>query len=299
MPRPDDALGAIAARQDDAVTHAQLLDAGYTRHDIQGRVRRAQLHRRHRGVYTVGHAPPSLRTRARAAALACGPNAVVSHATAAALWGLIGPPPGPIHVTVGGPNPGSRPGIRLHRVGHLSKADVRTQNGLRLTSPARTICDLAATEPAKTVQYAIQEGIANRLLTEPELLAAVARHGNRRGGPALRAILALEGGGGFTRSHAERVLMEIVVAAGLPPPEKNVYVEGHCVDALWRAQRLIVEIDGFATHGTRTAFESDRRCDQQLRAAGWRVIRMTYRQLRDEPVRVGVLLARALGPRPE
>ena len=83
-------------------------------------------------------------------------------------------------------------------------------------------------------------------------------------------------------------------SAGLPRPETNVRVEGHEVDAIWREQRLIVEFDGYATHGTRRSFEEDRRRDQQLVAKGWRVVRITWRQLTDEPIAVVARLAAAL-----
>lgn len=147
MQRSERLIGQIAARQDDVVSRAQLLEVGIARGEIDGRIARAQLRRRHRGVYLTGHAPPSTRTLARAALLACGEDAVISHGTAAGLWGLVAPP-AEAEITVTGRNPGAKPGIRIHRVTTLHPSEVRVlHHGLRVTSPARTICDLAATSP--------------------------------------------------------------------------------------------------------------------------------------------------------
>jgi very-short-patch-repair endonuclease len=134
------------------------------------------------------------------------------------------------------------------------------------------------------------------LLSPTELKAAARRWGRRPGAPLLRSVLQAEVGAEFTRSHAERLLMRLIDGAQLPPPEKNVRIGGYLVDAVWRQQRLIVEIDGFATHGTAVAFAADRARDAALQAAGWRVLRFTYAQLRDRPMLVLAQLVRALGP---
>ncbi len=296
MQRSERLIGQIAARQDDVVSRAQLLEVGIARGEIDGRIARAQLRRRHRGVYLTGHAPPSTRTLARAALLACGEDAVISHGTAAALWGLVAPP-AEAEITVTGRNPGAKPGIRIHRVTTLHPSEVRVlHHGLRVTSPARTICDLAATSPRREVEHALQEAIVRRLVGEAQLRAVLGRAPARPGAAVMRDVLAVERGPGFTRSAAERALMQIVDGAKLTRPEKNVRICGHLVDAVWRAARLVVEVDGFTSHGHRHAFERDRRRDQELGAAGWRVIRLTFRQLRDEPLMVAAALAQALCP---
>jgi len=163
-----------------------------------------------------------------------------------------------------------------------------------LSSPARTIFDLAAAELRREVEHALQEAIVARLVTEAELRAVTDRRAERPGARLMTQILGLEQGAGFTRSEAERMLMRVVIGAGLPRPEKNVRVEGHRVDAVWRRQRLIVEVDGRNAHDHALSFERDRRRDQALLAAGWRVIRFTYIQLRDEPLRAAAALAAAL-----
>ncbi len=294
MPRSDRPLAAIASAQHDVVTTVQLRAAGYTRHEIDGRVRRGQLTRLFRGVYFVGHASPSLCARGRAATLACGQGAVASHELAAALWGIGREPPpnagGDITVVR---STASRAGIRVHRSATL-EGDTRRRWGVPLTSPSRTISDLAATAPRDLVEHAVQEAAVRRLLTDRELSEVMERRAGHPGAPLLRAILGLESGPGFTRSAAERRLVRLIDAAGLPRPEKNLVVAGIRPDFVWPAERLIVEIDGVRGHDHGAGFARDRRRDQTLIAAGWRVVRFTAAQLRDEPLAVAAMLAAAL-----
>ena len=171
---------------------------------------------------------------------------------------------------------------------------MRVRDGLRLSAPPRTICELAATESRETVDYAIQEAAARRLLTPRELTAATEAWGSRRGAAMLRSILELKTEGELPRSWAERRLATIIARAGLLRPMTNVYVLGHLVDAVWPEQRLIVEVDGIGTHGTPVAFHADRAMDAELTVAGWRVLRFTRRQLKEQPLLVAAQLAAAL-----
>jgi len=286
-------LGQIAARQDDVVTRAQLAEVGLGRGVIEARIAAGWLQRRHRGVYFVGFAPPGARACIRAAVLACGDGSVASHRSAAALWNLL-PHSEEIDVLVPGRNPGTKPGIRIHRVANLDPTELRTREGLLLTSPARTVCDLAATEARNEVERALEEAIVARLTTERQVREVLKRHGSRPGSALMREILRSQEGTGFTRSAAERALLKLILAARLPPPEKNVRVGGHLVDFLWRAERVVVEVDGYRFHGHRAAFERDRTRDQALRAAGYAVIRVTWRALHEEPFGVVSDLTRAL-----
>ena len=295
MYRTEQAVARIASAQDGVITRHQLREAGLTDRQIARRVQRGQLRRLHRGVYLVGHSAPGLRTRAWAATLACGPRAAwVSHRLAAALYGLVRAPE-MAEVTVAGHNPGPKPGILIHRVASLEAADTRRTRGLPITAPARTICDLAAVESRPVVEHALQEAVVARILNEDHLLATIRRTPGRSGQALLTSILAVEAGRGFTRSAAERALMRLIAGAGLPRPEKNVLVCGQRVDFLWRAERLIVEVDGYTAHGHRSAFDRDRRRDQALVAQGWRVIRFTAVQVRDEPLMVVARTVEALG----
>jgi very-short-patch-repair endonuclease len=132
------------------------------------------------------------------------------------------------------------------------------------------------------------------LISDRELSAAIARGPLRTGVADLRSLREAENGSGLTRSEAERGLVGLIADAQLPRPELNARLHGYEVDFLWRTARLVVEVDGHQFHGHRTAFESDRKRDQTHAAAGYVVIRVTWRQLRDEPVATIARIAKAL-----
>jgi very-short-patch-repair endonuclease len=178
----------------------------------------------------------------------------------------------------------------VYAVGH--ERDLVRHDGLILTSPARTIADLAATRPRVEVERAWAEAQVLRLLRPSELAAAV-RPGRR--GAALLARLV--GEPEPTRSELERAMMAALRAAGLPLPHVNVRVGPYLVDFLWSGPRVVVETDGWAAHGHRGAFERDRMRDATLQARGYAVLRFTWRQVRNEPVRVAVAIAQVLALR--
>jgi very-short-patch-repair endonuclease len=219
-----------------------------------------------------------------AAILACGDGSIVSHRSAAGIWGLvIGGSRAPVEVTVVRARAPSRPGIRVHRARSLDARDVRRVERIPVTSPARTILDLAARTEGLELERMIAEGIRRGLVRETQLRELLGRSGGKRGAVALRDAVSGECGPAFTRSAAERMFLALVRSAGLPEPLVNAMVEGHEVDFLWPRHRLIVEIDGAAYHSDRAAFERDRLRDAELQAAGFRVIRVTWRQLTEDP----------------
>jgi very-short-patch-repair endonuclease len=285
------AIARVAGRQDNVITHDQLLAAGLTRGAIAHRTRSGRMRRQHRGVYLLGPAPPTPMARARAAALACAPDAVVSHRSAACLFSLLPEIGGHVDVTVAGRNPGIHRGIRLHRVGTLAKSDVTAMNGLRITSVARTICDLAATESARDTEQAFQEALYREIVTDRALATLLEREPNRRGAPIIRALIRDPR---LTPSERERRLLRLIKAAQLPKPLTNVLVHGYKADMYWPSYRLIVEFDGWGAHGHRLAFENNRKRDQVLIANGLRVMRVTDRQLTDEPIAIAARIAQAL-----
>jgi very-short-patch-repair endonuclease len=263
-PDAESSLVARARRQHGVLTFAQLRSAGLGPHAIEGRVTRGWVRRVHRGVYAVGALESDL-TAPTAALAAYGPDAVISHRTAATIWGLLPPRPAePIHITLLDANRRSRPGVRVHRA---RQAETRRRHGLRLTSPAQTLADLDGDE----VEQAYNEALVLRLTTNQE----VRRHAARR--PALRAVV--EDSPGMTRSRMERELRALIKLAGLPAPQSNVTVAGYEVDLYWPDHRLVVEFGGWSTHSSRSAFEHDRLKDAALMLAGERVIRVTGRQL--------------------
>lgn len=287
----ENAIAKIARRQDNVITREQLLSVGLGRGAIEHRVKGGTMQRIHKSVFLIGPAPPTPMARARAAALACGDGAVVSHRTAAELYGLLPKTAGDVDVTVAARNPGARPGIRLHRVAGIGPGEAVSMRGMAITSAARTICDIAATELSREVEHALQEALYREVITEASVADVIAREPHRRGAPVIRALLDDTS---LTRSERERTLLRLIKAAHLPKPVTNVRVHGYLVDALWPSHGLVLEFDGWGAHGHRLAFERDRKRDQILVAAGFRVIRVTDHQLKNEPIAVAARIAQAL-----
>jgi very-short-patch-repair endonuclease len=288
------AISRLAAAQHGVLTTAQLLACGLTRRQILVRVRDGELHRLHRGVYAVGHTALPEFGLEHAAILAAGEGAALSHTSAGWIWRVIDRLAGPVHVTLRGRLIRSRPGIEIHRGDALTTADIRTREGLPLTSPARTLIDLASQLDRAGWERALSEARFRRLIRDGELEAALERAGTRPGTAAVRDHLRREAGPQITQSEAERRFLSLVRGAGLPEPRTQQRVEGFRVDAVWPERRLIVELDGLTGHGHRSAFERDRRRDAILVARGWRVIRFTWPQLHGQPLYVIATLSAAL-----
>jgi very-short-patch-repair endonuclease len=287
-------VARIASSQQGLVTTEQLSEAGFGRSQITRRVRGEWLVRRHVGVYQLGvFAGPVAEERA--ALLACGSRAVLSHWTAAWVFELCRRVVGPIHVTFAEGLAGRRPGIRAHRSSTLPDCDVVVKHGLRVTTPARTLLDLAASTPRAELERLTEEAQVQRLASPAEMLAVVERGAGRPGVAKLRAVLDFIDEPLFTRSEAEKRLRALCRSSGLPMPRMNVQRAGWEVDAVWDTQRLVVEVDGYGFHSTRARFERDRRKDADLMLAGYRVLRITWRRLTREPEQVIALLAAALG----
>lgn len=285
----------VAGRQLAVITFHQLEVAGMSRTAIAGLARRGLLHRRHRGVYLFGHSTPLPGAIELAAVLACGEGAVVSHRSAAALLGIAAPPGDGVEVTVVQRSCRSRQALRVHNVERLDPRDHGLWHGIPTTSPARTLVDFAHQATPDERERAIAEACALKLVTEAELGAAADRAPNHAGVAAIRAELRREGGPQWTQSEGERRMLRLLRAARLPLPRTQAWIAGWPADFAWLEKRLIVEVDGYQFHGTRRAFERDRRRDQAHIAAGFRVIRVTFRQLDEEPMVVAVTIARALG----
>ena len=249
-----------ATTQHGMLTRAQLLNAGLSTDTIQRWISAGRLIPVYRGVYAVGHVPPSPHARAMAALLACGPRAVLSHRSAAKLWGLIRYD-GPIEVTAA--NTRRRKGVVVHRH-RLTERDVTRHWDLPVTTPARTLQDLTSTLPPATLTRAINDARLNNLISLDEL-------------PPSRQTPRP------TRSALEDAFLTFVARHRLPTPEVNTTIAGYEVDMLWRPQRLIAELDGYDTHVL--AFETDREKDADLLAAGHRVVRVTWERLKDQPAK--------------
>lgn len=289
----DSAIAEAAAAQRGLITRAQLRAAGLSRDATRTRCARRTLHRVQPGVYAAGHDALAPLAAELAALLSFERDAVVSHRSAAWIWGLVKTPPACVHVTVIGRNARQRDGVVAHRVPCLDPRDVRLQDGIPVTAPARTLIDFAAGADLSQIDRARNEARVLGLVSDAQLLAAMARSPHRAGVALMRAALR-ETGPGMTRSEGERRTLRLLKHARLPRPETNVPLLGYEVDFLWRAQRLVLEVDGYRFHGHRAAFEHDREKDQTLTAAGYRVIRVTWRQLEREPFVIVARIAQAL-----
>jgi very-short-patch-repair endonuclease len=295
----DNAIARLAARQRGVVSTRQLHAAGFDDAAIKRRRRAGHLHRLHRGVYLVGHAVPPERAPEIAALLACGPGSIVSHRSAARLWGL----PSfrdwttPVEVTVAGRDASRRPGITIYRTQSFDVRDVRRIDGIPATAPARTLMDLAAVLPIDDVEVAVVDAHARGLLAGGHLAEVLDRSRRRRGTKALRSLLERARAGGMTRSEAERRMLGLVRTAALPVPSVNARVGRFEVDFLWPDQKVIVEVDGYAFHAGKRSFERDRQRDAALVARGYVVLRVTWRQLATRRDAVIAQIAAALAMR--
>jgi very-short-patch-repair endonuclease len=300
----DSRVAEMAARQHGVVTRVQMLAAGCSGSAIDRRLEDGRIRRLHRGVYRVG---PVMAAHAHeaAAVLACGPHALLSHLSAIAIWDpppgrdrrrvAAGRPPGDeVDVTVVGGQRRSRPGIRVHTVRRLD-ADERTIHaGLPITTPARTLLDLAGVVGPRELERAVARAEREHLVDRATLESLLDGHRGRVGTGALRAVLNREGGPALTRSEAEADFLELVRRAGLRAPRVNVNVGPYEVDFLWKPEGVAVEVDGFRHHASRPGFEGDRRKDAWLLGQGIQVIRVTWRQIQREPLATVTHVAQVL-----
>lgn len=231
-----------------------------------------------------------------AAVLACGPGAVVSHVSALSLHGLISKEPAhaPVHISLPGVDRGRRPGIRPHRVGALETADRTAIDGVPVTSVVRTLVDVAGSVPARTLEQVYARATREGRADPAAVGHALARRGRAPGAGRLQTLVSSSAAPVFTRSVAEDRLLEWIRKAGLPAPETNVRIGGLELDCAWQRLRVAVEVDGFEFHSSRKRFEADRNRDARLGALGYRVVRVTWRQLERKPVATTTRFAQVL-----
>lgn len=270
----------LARAQHGVITRSQLLERGYSRTAIEHRLAKGRLHPLHAGVYAVGFPELSRHGHWIAAVLACGPEAALSHASAAALFGFQGPEP-ILTVSVDSRRAVRRPGLQVHRV-EFGRGDTGMYERIPVTSPARTLIDLATELPLLRLERAVNE--ADKLgLIDPETLSAeLARRPGQRGVPALRDLLDRDAFV-LTDSDLEQRFLRIARKTGLGIPETKVRVNGFVVDFLWRDLGLVIETDGLTYHRTPLQQARDRQRDQAHAAAGLTSLRFTNRQVLREP----------------
>lgn len=280
----------LARAQHWVIARRQLLELGFHRKAIEHRLATGRLHRVYRGVYAVGRRALTQEGRWMAAILACGANAVLSHESAAQLLGILEHYRGPIHISLLAHSTRSRPGIEVHLPKSRTVEETGHCRGIRVTSPVRTLIDLAADLPRHELEEAVNR--ADKLdLADPETLrTALDEYRGRPGVHALRTLLHRQAFR-LSDSELERRLLRIVRRTGLPMPETQVWVNGYRVDAYYLELGLVIEADSLRYHRTAAEQLEDRRRDQAHAAAGLERLRVTHHQVRYEPTMVGELLA--------
>lgn len=292
--RRDWLAGEIADRQHGVVSRAQLLAAGLSARVIDAAIAAGRLRPLFRGVYAVGHAVVSPDGWCQAALLACGDRSVLGHHTACLKWDLRRGDLFPVCVIVPGDRGRKRDRIQTRRT-TLDRRDWMLFDGLRLTTPARTIIDMAGELNPKEMRLLVERAQDVKRF-DPKRIEAVLQRNPRRPGcrPLLHLIALLQPDQDGAKSYLERLFLKIVRGARLPEPEVNVRIENRERDFVWRDRRLVVEVDGYANHSSRQAMRRDRARDRELTAALWRPARFTYEDVAFEPGATAKELTRLL-----
>jgi elongation factor P len=289
--RPDLDVARVAADQWGVLSLDELFACGLSPKSVLTRVRNGRLHRVHRGVFAVGHANLTLEGRFLAAVKACGPTAVLSHHSAAALWGFMAWQERYPEVTVLGTAPRAHPGLRVHRTTRLDRDGTTRHRGIPVTTPARTLLDLAATLDHLPLRAATRRAQSLHRVNVRQLAETLARHRGRNGAARLAQIIAT--GPAPTRSELEDVVLDLILRGGHVHPDVNVPydVDGHRTipDFRWPEQRLVVEADSTTWHDNPLARADDAERQALLEAHGERVLRVTWAQAIARP---GLTLAR-------
>jgi Transcriptional regulator, AbiEi antitoxin/Protein of unknown function (DUF559) len=277
-------ISALAERQHGVVGLRQLRELGLSARAVQHRAARGRLHRIHRGVYAVGRPTLTGRGHWMAAALACGPRAVLSHRSAAGLWGLRPDNRRKSDISLPSPSARVKAAIDVHRSVTLAAEDRTTVEGIPCTSLARTLVDLGDVVDRRAVERAVEQAEVLRLFDLTEVQLAIERAGPRRGAGLVSSVLKTLNGPTLTESELEEAFLALCRRADLPTPEVNAWMtlpDGSAikVDFLWRSERLAVETDGHPFHRTRQSRERDAKRDQLLRLAGFEPVRFTGRQV--------------------
>ncbi|HXS47254.1 MAG TPA: type IV toxin-antitoxin system AbiEi family antitoxin domain-containing protein [Solirubrobacterales bacterium] len=279
----------LAARQHGVVARRQLLALGFGEEAIEHRLAKGRLHRISPGVYAVGWPGMTRERRWMAAILACGEGAVLSHRSAATLWGVDRKRDDRIDVSVRRRCEHRRAGLRVRSRPSLPESDVAKHMGIPVTTPARTLLDLATELDLPDLERAVNDADKQDLIGPDDLREDLERFAGEPGVQSLRTLLDRDTFR-LSDSDLERLFRPIAAAAGLPPPETKVWVNGFEVDFFWPDLGLVVETDGLRYHRTAAAQTKDHLRDQVHTAAGLATLRFTYRQVKYEPAHVKRIL---------
>ena len=275
-------LWRLVETQHGVIAHRQLLALGFSRQAIKHRLAKRRLHPVWRGVYAVGRPQVTRHGRWMAAVLSCGPEAVLSHTSAAALWEIRPDHSGPIELSVPAHVFPRRPGVVAHRRATLREADVTQRHGVPVTTPACTLIDIATRLERSQLEAAIGEADKRDLMDPEALRCALTHFTGRPGVAAVRATLD-QPTFALTDSELERRFLPIARKAGLPRPRTGQRVNGFKVDFYWPDLHLVVETDGLRYHRTAAQQTRDRIRDQTHAAAGLTPVRFTHAQVALQP----------------
>lgn len=278
-------LNSEAKRRYGIVARRLLIAAGAHPRSVDSCVRNRSLKKLYAGVYSIGHDVLTFEGRQMAAVLAGGPNAVLSHRAAASLHGIL-PRTRRLEVIRSSspdrhrppPKHASReihPGLTIHRTRTITTEEIWIVKGIPVTSPIRTVINLAERESVSTLREALRRGIARNLFAVDQIVGALDRCRGRRGIAKLRkAIEDWNPSELRVRSELEIRFLELCRDHGLPRPRVNDYRGDHEVDFQWQGSNLIAEVDGAAYHSDRRSRHRDYRKSLRLTASGNRVVRL-------------------------
>jgi very-short-patch-repair endonuclease len=298
-PAPNDPIdrliAAIAYKQQGNIARRQLIELGLDDNAIKYRLRTGRLYRVYPGVYAVGRPPSAPAEKASAAVLACGEGAGLSGLSAGALWGVWPHWPATPEVIV--PRDRRPRGISTHRV-VLLNTDLRHHLGIRVTSPPRMLLDCAPSLTDGQLKRLVNNARINKWtrITDDQIADIVARNPRHKGAKLLRWFIE-EDAGHTSESPLEDILYPWCDRYGLQRPLTQILLGGFRVDALYADEKVILELDGWKVHRGRESFESDRDRDATLLAAGFVVIRTTWRRLEEQPEREAQRLKKILADR--
>lgn len=295
---PDMRVAHIAAGQNGCISNDQLRRCGLDKDAVARRVRKGQLHRLHTGVYAVGHPGETLHGQFMAAVLAGGDDACLSRWASAALAGLVRWDGRPIDVSITGTSHRARPGIRFHRARTLHRRDVTRLHGIRTTTPARVLLEIAPQLSDTRLKRLVRQAQAERLANTRQIADVLARANGHAATARIAAIIA--SGPAPTASGHEDVVLDLVLQAGLEHPVVNGPVRTHATtyypDLRWPARQLILEIDsGWHDGHVAQGLDAGRQAD--LEAVGERVLRTTREQAVRHPSQLVARLIAAGAPR--
>lgn len=288
-------LASLAEEQHGVVSVWQLEGLGYSREALRHAIKTGRLHPVHRGVYAVGHARLSPQALSLSAVLSCGDGALLSHRSAAWLWGLTSSFPSVVEITAASPRR-TRGAIRIHSAGTLRLADRTASEGIPVTAVPRALLDFAVVEP-RFLGAALERTQRQGLLDLDAIDNLISRSRGFRGVARLRRALEIYRIPAFTRSRLERRFLSLTQRAGLPTPSMNLVIAGYELDAYWPRECFAVELDTYDYHGSPAAFERDRIRQEDLKLAGIEIVRITGARLDREPKAVANRLRRLLAQR--